>query len=460
MRQTVSEQVSQPFLDYYRCPDRFGAFSLADELRTEQGYFRFGDGLICYGQCTAGHSSAVPNNGLYDSFRAVAYNHAGVHLPFDLSQIVDNLRLERYAAPPQGNGIRRTIHAGYYFVRPLLGVSVRRELQKLFFWGWDKIPFPHWPVDTTVEQLFERLMLLALESERAEAAPFIWFWPDGASSCVMMTHDVETQVGADFCAKLMDIDAAGGLPASFQVVPEERYPVSGEFLERIRRRGFELNIQDLNHDGRLYRDRAQFLLRAEAINRHARAYGARGFRSAVMYRNPDWFEALDVSYDMSVPNAAHLEPQRGGCCTVFPYFIGKLLELPLTTTQDYSLFHILNDYSIELWKRQIRLIRERHGLISFIVHPDYVVSQRAREVYGELLEYLGQFRKDDHLWCATPGEVDAWWRQRSQMRLMEEGGKWSVQGPGSERARVAFAKRDGNRLIYEIVDAAQGVRSR
>ena len=77
-----------------------------------------------------------------------------------------------------------------------------------------------------------------------------------------------------------------------------------------------------------------------------------------MYREQEWFDAFDFSFDMSVPNVAHLEPQRGGCCTVMPYFIGDVLELPLTTTQDYSLFHILGDYSTTLWKRQIRLIRD------------------------------------------------------------------------------------------------------
>ena len=86
-------------------------------------------------------------------------------------------------------------------------------------------------------------------------------------------------------------------------------------------------------------------------------------------------------YDMSVPNAAHLEPQRGGCCTVMPYFVGDILELPLTTIQDYSLFHILNDYSTTLWKEQIRLIRQNHGLISVITHPDYLTGEREREVY-------------------------------------------------------------------------------
>jgi len=46
--------------------------------------------------------------------------------------------------------------------------------------------------------------------------------------------------------------------------------------------------------------------------------------------------------NMSVPNVGHLDAQLGGCCTVMPFYIGDILELPLTTTQDYSLFNILN----------------------------------------------------------------------------------------------------------------------
>ena len=73
----------------------------------------------------------------------------------------------------------------------------------------------------------------------------------------------------------------------------------------------------------------------------------------MLYRKQSWFDALDFAYDMSVPNVAHLDPQRGGCCTVMPYFIGDMLELPVTMTQDYMMFHILKDYSIGLWKQQI-----------------------------------------------------------------------------------------------------------
>ena len=58
----------------------------------------------------------------------------------------------------------------------------------------------------------------------------------------------------------------------------------------------------------------------------------------------------------------------------------------VTTIQDYSLFHILNEYSIDFWKRQIELILQGHGLVSFIVHPDHILEKRARATYAELLD--------------------------------------------------------------------------
>ena len=134
---------------------------------------------------------------------------------------------------------------------------------------------------------------------------------------------------------------------------------------------------------------------------------AGGFDRPSCTDEQDWFTALEFSYDMSVPNVAHLEPQRGGCCTVMPYFVGDLLELPLTTIQDYSLFHILGDYSITLWKKQIDLILEQNGLVSLLAHPDYLIEKRAQAMYRELLEHLSHLREQKKLWMALPGEVDA-----------------------------------------------------
>src|SRR5207253_3379879 len=197
-------------------------------------------------------------------------------------------------------------------------------------------------------------------------------------------------------------------------------------------------------------NREGFLRRVERINHYGEEFGAIGFRSGALYRNADWFAALDFSYDMSFPNVAHLDPQGGGCCTVLPFFIGNILELPLTATQDYSLFHMLNDYSIDLWTRQIALITEKHGLVSFVVHPDYVIEKRARETYQRLLDHLAQLRADARLWIALPGQVDQWWRERSQMKVVRSRGGWRIEGRGKERARLASGTLVGDKLTFTI----------
>jgi len=266
----------------------------------------------------------------------------------------------------------------------------------------------------------------------------------------MMTHDVEELAGRNLCSQLMDLDDSVGIKSSFQIVPEDRYPVSDGFLEEIRNRGFEINIHDLNHDGQLFSDHQVFLERAQRINGYGRVYRALGFRSGALYRNQTWYSALEFSYDMSVPSVAHLDPQRGGCCTLMPFFIGQILELPLTTIQDYSLFHVLNDYSIDLWTQQLRLIADAHGLASFIIHPDYIIEKRARATYQALLEHVAQMREAKKLWVALPREVDRWWRERSQMQVVGDGSRWRIEGIGHERARLAFATLVGEHLGFTI----------
>ena len=382
------------------------------------------------------------------------WSKAGLYLPFDLSAVATNLRQERYRQnghswlqrTPAGGAARRL----YYSFRPFMGVGVRKHLQKLHLNGWDKISFPQWPVDHTVDTLMESAMTLALKATGQSRIPFIWFWPDEASACGMMTHDVEGQAGLDFCGELMDIDDSFGIKSAFQLIPEDREEAWRDTAARLRQRGFEVNLHDLKHDGQLFADKKAFLRQAKRINEYAREFECGGFRSGAMYREQSWYQAFEFSYDMSVPNAAHLEPQRGGCCTVMPYFVGDILELPLTTTQDYSLFHILNDYSTTLWKEQVRVISRHHGLVSVITHPDYLVGRRERDVYVELLRHLVDCRRQEGLWMALPGEINRWWRNRQRMTLVQSADGWRIEGPDSERARIAYATIEDDRLVYRF----------
>ena len=442
--------MNSAFVDYYRCPPTFVDLQLDGGLSEDSGYFLFGPGAVCYGRTASGWRSDHVNGSLWDARAAQAGRGA---LPFDLTEVIDNLRCERYftdAQTTQNSSAKAALKKAYYLLRPLLGVAVRKHLQKIYLKDWESLRFPHWPVDFSVEHLLERALALLLGSGRAASMPFIWFWPEGRLGSVMMTHDVETAAGRDFCERLMDLNDSFGVKSAFQIVPEKRYSVPRAFLNNIQKRGFEVNVHGLDHDGNLFGDRKRFLQQAERINRHAREYGALGFRSPVLYRNVDWFEALDFSYDMSIPNVAHLDPQRGGCCTVMPYFINDMLELPLTTTQDYSLFNVLDDYSIALWQKQIGLILERYGLLSFIVHPDYIIAEKNRAVYAALLQHLTDLALQKNLWLALPQEINAWWRQRRQLKLVRQEGRWQIEGPGSARARVAHAMLVEGRIEYKI----------
>ena len=222
-------QAARFLADRFRCPEDAAPLVVRGELSSNSGYFRFGPDAICYGQCSSGLPVPSVTGRLHDAREHVAIAEPSVYLPFDPVQVVDNLRCERYADNPMAAksytpmGVVRSI---YYRVRPALGVAARRHIQRLYFRGWDAIPFPHWPVDRTVETLCEELLVLAMKSRGIDRMPFIWFWPDGASSCTMMTHDVETAAGLNFCQQLMDLNDSFAVKSSFHIVPEKRYKVS------------------------------------------------------------------------------------------------------------------------------------------------------------------------------------------------------------------------------------------
>jgi hypothetical protein len=441
--------MNQAFLDYYRCPRQFADFRASDGgldgLKSAQALAgRDPDGL----GTAAAEPSARPM--VADAQAPSSLAGSTCFLSFDPTAVADHLRYERYVNQVDQPSWKKVIREAYYWLRPALPVAVRRHLQRIWLKGWNKKSFPTWPVDRTVDRLFEKLMALSLRAHRDTPIPFIWFWPEGKSSCAIMTHDVETAAGLEFAGELMDINDSFDIKSSFQIVPEERYAAGDSVLTAIRSRGFEINVHDLKHDGHLFEEHERFLQSAARINQHAQRFGSTGFRSAVLYRNLSWYGAFSFSYDMSVPNVGHLDPQPGGCCTVMPYFIGNILELPLTTTQDYSLFNILGTYSLDLWREQISQIMQQHGLISFIVHPDYLDTADARCAYTGLLGHLAELREEAGVWIPLPGEVDTWWRQRSEMKLVRDGDRWHIEGRGAERARVAYATVEKDQVVYRF----------
>src|SRR5450759_1056463 len=105
-----------PLVDYFRCPSHLAVIGTAEPLPADPGYFAFGD-AICYGRQAVGAPSARPDGSLVDVARGVSSSEGQVLLPFDLSEVLDNLRYERY---PRARGAIERIsassvpHALYY----------------------------------------------------------------------------------------------------------------------------------------------------------------------------------------------------------------------------------------------------------------------------------------------------------------------------------------------------------
>lgn len=440
--------MNDEFLRYFRCPPVCARFTRLAENPAAKGFFRFGPDAIAYGAFD--QANADVGVALADADELVEVGEDHCSLPFDPEEVITNLRRERYVTRQSPPLVKQIVRQLYYLLRPAFPVAFRRHLQRLWLNGWQQIPFPKWPVDASVDHIFERMMLHALEAHSGEEIPFIWFWPDARSSCAVMTHDVETAFGLDFIDELMNVNDGYGIKSSFQLIPAARYTVTKEILKSIKSRGFEANVHDLRHNGHLFDDYVSFKANAAKINYFARLFESAGFRSGALYRNQEWYDAFQFDYDMSVPNVGHLDPQHGGCCTVMPYFVGNVVELPVTMTQDYTLFNVFHQYDLDLWQEQLSIVRKRNGMASFIVHPDYIQTPKTLDVYKQLLACLDEMRNDDCLWIALPGEVNRWWRKRDKMSLVWTNNQWQIEGEGAERARVAYARIDRNTVTYRV----------
>lgn len=254
--------------------------------------------------------------------------------------------------------------------------------------------------------------------ERAGASPIGWQgWPDGKRFALVLTHDVDTAKGQMKCRKLASLEENLGFRSSFNFVPE-RYEVSAGLRADLRHRGFEIGVHGLKHDGKLFSSRQVFVKRAECINNYLREWGAVGFRSPAMHHKLEWLGDLSLLYDSSTFDTDPFEPQSDGVGTIFPFLVsrenggGSFIELPYTLPQDFTLFILMNNASIDLWKEKLDWLAERGGMALVNTHPDYMAfdgGKPGREEYmARHYEHFLSYVKDKYqglYWSALPKEV-------------------------------------------------------
>ncbi len=301
----------------------------------------------------------------------------------------------------------------YYRVKPFFPQPLAWVLRK-WYSNPDRQKFPlQWPVEPRYalfqRELIRQVMLLT----GYNPLRFVNFWPDRKRFALVLTHDVEKMEGQGHVRAVADLEESLGFRSSFNFIPE-RYAIDLELVDDLKRRGFEVGIHGLRHDGKLFLSKSGFDERCDRINACLKEYGAVGFRSPLTHRNPEWMQALKIEYDLSFFDTDPYEPMPGGTMSIFPYFLGHFVELPYTLMQDYTLASFLKEETPKFWLDKIEFIEQLNGMALVNSHPDYLRNDRTWNVYASFLKSM---KEKESIFHALPRDVARWWRKRSEARL-------------------------------------------
>lgn len=288
----------------------------------------------------------------------------------------------------------------YYQIKPLLPKPLRLAIRRYFAKRQLANVQNTWPIAPGSEQ-----------------PPKNWRgWPDGKKFALVLTHDVEGPRGLQKCTRLAELEKSLGFHSSFNFIPEGTYVAGSEIRRGLAGLGFEVGVHDLRHDGRLYRNRTQFMQNARRINHYLADWNACGFRSGFMLHNLNWLHDLNIAYDASTFDTDPFEPQPDNRNTIFPFWVSNgnsgYAELPYTLPQDSTLFVLLQQTQPDIWIRKLDWIAANQGMALLNVHPDYVHFPDERSAKNSFpiahyVQFLQHIRRhyDEQVWHPLPRDM-------------------------------------------------------
>ncbi|MCZ2074422.1 MAG: hypothetical protein LC130_05405 [Bryobacterales bacterium] len=260
--------------------------------------------------------------------------------------------------------------------------------------------------------------------EPAGTPPPAWpGWPEGKRFALVLTHDVELNYGVSRCGQLANLEEERGFRSAFAFVPR-RYKTPETLRHTLTKRGFEVMVHGLYHDGKEYHSRKVFEQRRAAINDFLTRWDTRGFASPSTHHNLPWISELNIDYDISTYDTDPFEPHPCGTGRIFPYWVQSptgeghgFVEMPYTLPQDFTLFILMREQTNEIWRKKLDWIAQKGGMALVKTHPDYMAFHEADkrrdrfpvDFYTEFLDYA-RARYGKEVWSALPSEVARYWR--------------------------------------------------
>ncbi len=149
-----------------------------------------------------------------------------------------------------------------------------------------------------------------------------------------------------------------------------------------------------------------------------------------MHHDLMWIHDLNILYDASTFDVDPFEPQPDGVGTIFPFIVknelsGKgYVELPYTLPQDFTIFILMRQKNIDIWKRKLDWIAKNGGMALVITHPDYMniegsklsIDEYPVGYYLDFLSYIKD-RYENQYWDALPNEIAQFWAGKMRNTL-------------------------------------------
>lgn len=309
-----------------------------------------------------------------------------------------------------------SLRKNYYYIKPFIPRWLQIKLRRWVILSKRSRYWDVWPID-----------------EKAAKPPDEWTgWPEGKQFALVLTHDVENAKGQEKCIQLAAIEEALGFRSSFNFVAEG-YHVSAALRSYLTDRGFEVGIHGIKHSGNPFTSKEIFQGQGIKINQYLKDWKSVGFRCPCMYHNLEWIGELDIHYDASTFDTDPFEPQPDGMGTIFPFWVQNgssakgFIELPYTLPQDFTLFILMKEKNIDIWKKKLNWIVEKGGMALLITHPDYMNCEKVRcgieeypmDFYRQLLGYI-ENKFEGQYWNPLPKEIARFWKENMVLRQLAD----------------------------------------
>jgi peptidoglycan/xylan/chitin deacetylase (PgdA/CDA1 family) len=236
----------------------------------------------------------------------------------------------------------------------------------------------------------------------------------GASTCCLLTHDIDTERGLNRANSVRKLEEKYNLQSAWYI-PTKHYPLNCSIVQELADHG-EVGVHGAKHAGNLVRLSGQRLssqmLKAKHRLEEMSKHKISGFRSPLLQHNSVLLEQLKkvgYAYDTSIPTWEPRHPQTMsafGIGTVFPLHLCGLTEIPVSIIQDHQLLYVLGlkpSETLSQWLSFMNLVEDIGGCSVLLSHPEYGLFDPENLCLYE--EFLNAATADKECWFTTPRNI-------------------------------------------------------